>query len=96
MEVLKPYREKIDRIDDAIVDLLAERMQIIDEVAALKADREIPAVLEDRVAEVRERCAARAAEKGMDPELIRRLYTVLVGWCCETEEQHIRRQRRSA
>lgn len=90
MEVLKPYRRRIDALDDQIIDLLAERLSIIDEVAELKAARDIPAVLEDRVNEVLERTAARAAEKGLDPELTRRLYAVLVAWCCEREEAFIK------
>ncbi len=90
MEILKPYRARIDALDDQIIDLLAERLDIIDEVAALKAARDIPAVLEDRVNEVIDRCAERAAEKGLDPELARRLYAVIVCWCCEVEEAYIK------
>lgn len=89
MEILKPYRRRIDALDDQIIDLLARRLEIIDEVARLKADREIPAVLEDRVREVVERCAARAESQGMSPELARRIYTVIVAWCCEYEDDFI-------
>lgn len=89
MEILKPYRRRIDALDDQIIDLLAERLGIIDEVAELKAARDIPAVLEDRVSEVLDRVAARATDKGIDPELTRRLYAVLVAWCCEREEAFI-------
>lgn len=89
MEVLKPYRAKIDALDDQIIDLLAERLKIIDDVAAIKAARDIPAVLEDRVNEVIERNAARAEEKGVDPELARRIYAVIVAWCCDVENDFI-------
>lgn len=91
MEILKPYRRRIDALDDQIIDLMARRLEIIDEVAQLKAERDIPAVLEDRVNEVVERCAARAGSQGMDPELARRIYTVIVAWCCEYEDDFIRR-----
>jgi chorismate mutase-like protein len=94
MEILKPYRRRIDALDDQIIDLLAQRLEIIDEVAELKAARDIPAVLEDRVNEVIDRVAERAAEKGVDPELARRLYAVLVAWCCETEEAYIKSGKR--
>jgi len=93
MEVLKPYRRRIDALDNQIIDLLAERLSIIDEVAELKAARDIPAVLEDRVNEVINHAAERAAERGLDPELARRLYAVLVAWCCETEEAYIKSQK---
>ncbi len=93
MEVLKPYRRRIDALDDQIIDLLAERLSVIDEVAEVKAAREIPAILEDRVNEVIERCARRGAEKGVDPELVKRLYAVLVAWCCEKEHTFIKGQK---
>lgn len=93
MEILKSYRARIDALDEQIIDLLAERVGVIDEVAELKAARDIPAVLEDRVAEVIDNAAARAADHGLDPELARRLYAVLVAWCCEREERYIKSQK---
>lgn len=87
MDILKPYRKRIDEIDDQIIDLLARRLKIVEEVAAVKGERGIPAVLEGRIEEVRERCAARAGGQGLDPELARRLYTVLICWCCDYEEE---------
>jgi len=89
MEPLKPYRAQIDAIDDRIVDLLAQRMDIVREVAALKAAKGIPAVLEDRIIEVRERCAARGAAMGLDEELVRRLYTLIITYACDLEEDLI-------
>jgi len=89
MEILKPYRARIDALDDQIIDLLAARLAIVDEVAKIKADRDIPAVLEDRIQQVIERCTARAEDKGMNPELARRLYTVIVAWCCDVEDEFI-------
>lgn len=87
MEILKPYRVRIDALDDRIVDLLIEREAIIAEVGHLKFREGIPAVLPDRVDEVRERAAARAAEKGLDPELVRALYTRLIDFSCDLEEE---------
>lgn len=87
MELLKPYRARIDALDDKIVDMLVERAGIIAEVGHLKAREGIPAILQDRVDQVRERNAARAAEKGLDPDLVRALYTMLIQWSCDLEEQ---------
>lgn len=87
MEVLKPYRARIDALDDKIVDLLIERIGIIREVGVLKAREGIPAVLQDRVVEVRERAASRAAAQGLDPDLVRQLYTILIDYSCNLEEE---------
>lgn len=92
MEILKPYRAKIDSLDDQIVDLLVAREAIIREVADLKAEEKIPAVLQDRVDEVRERCVVRAAEKGADPDLVRDLYTRIIDFSCNLEEVIIKKR----
>ncbi len=92
MEILKPYRARIDALDDQIIDLLAQRLAVIDEVAQVKADRDIPAVIEDRVREVIDHAAQRAGEKGVDPELARRIYAVIVAWCCDVEHDFINAQ----
>ncbi|MBI1258532.1 MAG: chorismate mutase [Chloroflexi bacterium] len=87
MEILKPYRQRINDLDDQIVDLLVERVGIIREVGQLKFDNDIPAVLQDRVDEVRERAADRAAEKGIDADLVRQLYAILIDYSCNLEDE---------
>lgn len=90
MDILKPYRKRIDDLDDRIIDLLAERIGIIREVAALKTEKGIPAVLQDRVDEVRERCIARGTALGLDPDLVRDLYVRIVSYSCALEDSIIR------
>lgn len=87
MEIMKPFRHRIDALDDKIIDLLVERTGIIREVGQFKFDNNIPAVLPDRVIEVRERAAERAAAKGLDPDLIRQLYSIIIGYSCDLEEE---------
>ncbi|MCI5061043.1 MAG: chorismate mutase [Alphaproteobacteria bacterium] len=86
MEILKPYRAKIDQIDDQIVDLLSAREEIIREVGELKFRENIAPILQDRVDEVRERCIARAVQKGANPELIKELYTRIIDYSCDLEQ----------
>ncbi|MCB9987813.1 MAG: chorismate mutase [Rhodospirillales bacterium] len=90
MEVLKPYRDRIDDLDDRIVDLLAERYAIIREVGHFKAGEDIPPILEDRVEEVRERAARRAADKGLDPDFVRQLYTLMIDYAHDIEKEIIK------
>lgn len=94
MEILKPYRRRIDELDDRIVDLLVERAGIIREVGHLKSRENIPAVLQDRVDEVRERAAARAAAKGLDADLVRSLYSLLIEYSCDLEQDIMNEKRR--
>ena len=87
MEIMKPFRKRIDDLDDQIIDLLVQRTEIIREVADFKYKNNIPAVLQDRVDEVRERCATRAAENGIDADTIRTMYAALIKYSCDLEEE---------
>ncbi len=86
MEVLKESRAKIDALDDQIVDLLAQRMDIVREVGIIKSKDNISAVQPDRVIEVRERCAQRAALKGLNPGMVRKIYGVIIDEAHEIEQ----------
>ncbi len=86
MQILKPYRKKIDSLDDQIVDLLIEREKIIQEVAVLKKAENIPPVLQDRVDEVRERNVARATSKGGSPDYMREIYKKIIQLSCDIEQ----------
>ena len=82
---LASYRRRIDGIDDRVLAILAERFAVIREVAAYKEPRGIPAVIPDRVVEVRERCAARAQAHGLEPDFVRALYDLLIDEACRME-----------
>lgn len=94
-EVLAPFRKRIDALDDRIVDLLVERFGIIHEVGLLKSKLGIPAVLPDRVVQVRERCAERAAAKGVSADVVRAVYNILITSACELEEKIISDEKKS-
>lgn len=85
-EILSPYRAKIDSLDQEIVDLLLARAQIINDVAHLKFQHKIPAVLQNRVDEVRENAAKDAAQKGGDADYIREIYRTIIQLSCDMEE----------
>ena len=87
MELLAPYRRRIDDLDDQIMELFAQRFEVIREVADFKSKHDIAAVLKDRVDQVRERNATTGEKKGLDPDFIRRLYTLIINEACELEER---------
>ena len=87
MTDLASFRRRIDAIDDRLLALLGERFAVIREVAAYKAPRGIPALIPERVAEVRERCAGEAPRHGLDADVVRRLYDLLIGEACRLEEE---------
>jgi chorismate mutase len=85
-QTLKPFRKKIDDLDDQLVDLLVEREKIIREVAVVKAQKNIAPVLQERIDEVRERNVARGIQQGADENYIREIYTKIIQLSCALEE----------
>lgn len=92
---LRPYRGKIDALDDKIMALLAKRFAVVREVGELKSRLNFPSYISDRVVEVRERNAATALKYGIDPDFIRMLYSLVIYQSC-AEEDMIKHARRRA
>ncbi|WP_343561214.1 chorismate mutase [Kiloniella sp. b19] len=86
MEFMIPFRKRIDDLDDQIIELLAQRFDVIREVAHAKHERGVPSVIPERVMQVRERNAKHAEQKNIDPELIRAIYTRIIQASCDLED----------
>lgn len=77
-EILKPFRDEIDRLDQEIVKLIAERFEIVHQVGEAKAKYNISTVQPKRMDEVLNRVAHIAERHNLDPDLIRLLYTNMI------------------
>ena len=83
-------RAEIDRIDAALVDLIAERFGYVDRAWQLKTnpgDAHVPW----RIQQVIDKVKARATEKGLPPELTEALWRQMIGWFVQYEEEKLRR-----
>lgn len=85
--ILRTYRDQIDSLDQKIVPLLVEREKIIRQVAQIKKDNSIPAVLPGRVDQVRENAVAIAIQQGGDESYTREIYRKIIDLSCEIEEK---------
>lgn len=85
--LLKTHRKKIDALDARILALLGARFDVIRAVAKIKEKHDIPAILHDRVVEVRENAVRNGRKYGIDAETIRAVYTLLIYRSCELEEE---------
>ncbi|RMF11233.1 MAG: chorismate mutase [Alphaproteobacteria bacterium] len=77
-------RREIDRVDRAIVALVAERQNYIEQAGRIKTGRDTvrdPARIEDVIAKVR----AAAAREGAHPDLLETVYRAMVEWCIKYE-----------
>ena len=81
-------RAEIDRIDNALVDLIAERFTYVDRAWQLKSRPE-EATVSWRIQEVIEKVEARARERNLPPELAEALWRQMIGWFIQYEEQRL-------
>ena len=84
-ELMKPFRERINALDDQIVDLLVERYKIIREVGAFKEENNIPTVVEERVKEVINRVGDRAGEEFEDIVCV--VYALMIAIAHDVEDE---------
>jgi isochorismate pyruvate lyase len=80
-------RGQIDRIDRALLDLLAERARYIDRAIVLKPRENLPARTTDRAAEVIALVRDGAAGRGLDPDLAERIWRELIEAAIAYEEE---------
>ena len=79
-------RLEIDRLDQALVTLLAERAGYIDRAIQLKPAEGLPARIDARVEEVVARVRARAGQGGLDPDLAEAIWRRVIEWSIAREE----------
>ena len=79
-------RREIDRIDAALIDLIAERFGYVDRAWQLK-DNPAEATVPWRIQQVIDRVEARARARGLPPELAEALWRQMIGWFIQYEEE---------
>ena len=91
-------RSEIDRIDAAMVDLIAERFGYVDRAWQLKANSTEGAVVPWRIQQVIDRVKARAVERGLPPDMVDMVgaqWRNMIGWFVQYEEEKLRKQAES-
>lgn len=91
-EDMAQVRAEIDRIDEALVDLIGERFTYVDRAWQLKS-RPDEATVPWRIQEVIDKVEARARERGLPPELAEALWRQMIGWFVQYEEQRLSQER---
>ena len=84
-------RAEIDRLDEELVALFAERTAYIDRAAQIKEEVGLPARIEDRVEQVVANVRRHAAAHGLPPDKLEKLWRKLIDWSIEREEDHLRK-----
>ncbi len=86
---LGEVRHDIDILDTKLVDLIAERSQLIRQVAKFKNSvEEVKA--DDRIEFILQKARQQAIELGLSPNLISELFTIMINEMVETEISEFR------
>ena len=89
---LAEVRVEIDRIDNALVDRIAERLGYVERAWQLKLQLGQEANVPWRNQQVIDKVRARASEKGVPPDLCEALWRQMIGWFIQYEEEKLRDQ----
>jgi chorismate mutase/prephenate dehydratase len=87
---LSALRDRIDAVDRQIIALVAERMKIVEEVALAKLDAASPFRDREREERLLLRLREHAAEAGVDPHEIERLYRIVMDMSVAHQEATVR------
>jgi isochorismate pyruvate lyase len=85
-------RAEIDRIDAALVALIAERFGYVERAWQIKLAEKSAANVPWRNQQVIDRVRARAAELGVPPDLCEALWRQMIGWFIQYEEEKLRKE----
>ena len=86
-------RNEIDGIDKEIISLIAQRAKYVSAAAKFKKDQQ-SVKAPDRVKEMLEKRAMWAEKKNLDPEIIKKIYTLLVQFFIKEEMNQLKNNNR--
>ena len=87
---LAQVRVEIDRVDNALVDAIAERMGYVERAWQIKLGLGQEANVPWRNQQVIDKVRARAEAKGVPPDLAEALWRQMIGWFIQYEEEKLK------
>ncbi|MBL4589304.1 MAG: chorismate mutase [Alphaproteobacteria bacterium] len=88
-DVLKPFRDQIDVLDEEIVRLLGHRVQIVRKVAISKHENGLSVVRPKRMEVVLDKAEELAKSNDIKPSVVRHIYATLIDYAHELEQEII-------
>ncbi|MGE3067676.1 MAG: chorismate mutase [Hyphomicrobiaceae bacterium] len=87
---LPHVREQIDRVDNALVELIAERFSYVERAWQIKLGQNAEANVPWRNQQVIDKVRSRATALGVPPDLCEALWRQMIGWFIQYEEEKLR------
>jgi isochorismate pyruvate lyase len=82
-------RRDIDRIDENLVTLLAERQRLVEQAIAVKKRDGIPARVPERIEQVIKHVRSLAGTHHLDAALVETIWTEMIEWFIAHEEREL-------
>lgn len=82
-------RKEIDRIDESLIKLLAERQRCVEKAVVVKKRDGLPARDDARIAQVLDHIRVLARAHKVDPALTEAMWTEMVEWFVAYEERSL-------
>ena len=83
---LKQYRNKIDKTDEKIVELFAERFKVVRKIGEFKKNNNIQIIDSSRFQKVLKKVKSIALQKGISEDFINEIYKIIHKYSCELEK----------
>ena len=84
---IRPYRNMIDRINNEIILLIAERQEAALAIGEIKKKYGKPVVDKSREQAILDKIKLKAPKKNLDPEALERVFKEIINLCVEAEER---------
>ena len=88
---IEDLRAQIDAIDQAILRLLAERVQVVIDVGEYKRERGLPVYDAERERSILDRIA-RSAPVPLNQDTARNIFDRIIDECRRIEQQHVQQR----
>ncbi len=89
---LSEVRVEIDRIDNGLIDLMAERFGYVERAWQIKLGLGQEASVPWRNQQVIDKVRARALDRGLPPDMAEALWRQMIGWFIQYEEEKLKDQ----
>jgi 4-amino-4-deoxychorismate mutase len=86
---LERLRAQLDALDQVLLGALRDRIRCCISIAEVKRASGVPMMQPERIALVQQRAERYAAEHGIDPAFLRRLYELIIDETCRVENRVI-------
>jgi len=82
-----PLREEINRLNEEMLEKIGERVEFALRIGEVKKRHGLPIVDRAREETVLDQVGGLAADRGLDPDAVRRVFREIIDLCVKAEEK---------